>query len=88
MISDICNEDVNLSIGDILFRLRQHRFILPVYSIDTSNFIILVSQWEMWKHRNNIKMDHTHDFKICHLFEGIIDAYKLQINLLLHSRKC
>ena len=86
LINDVCNENINLSTKDIIFGLKQDRFFSPVYC-DVSNFIILISKWEIWKHRNNVKMDHAQVLKSSDLFNRIVNACKLQIDLLIHSRK-
>ena len=86
LLNDICNEDINLSTRDILFGIRQDRFISPVYS-DVANFIILAAKWEIWKQRNNVKMEGAQVIKSFDMFKKIVDACNSQIDLLQHSKK-
>ena len=86
LLSDVCNEDVILSTRDIIFGLRQDRFFSPIYS-DVSNFIVLTAKWEIWKHRNNVKMEQAQILKSSDLFKRIVVACKLHINLLMYSKK-
>ena len=78
-------KDINLCMRNVFFCIQKTTSNLSVFEITLCNIIILITKWEIWKHRNNVKHDNSVKIPNQLLCKNAMITCKKFINILLSS---
>ena len=60
------SKNVHLEMKDVFLCVQKHSSTLSNYEIFITNALILIFKWEIWKHRNTVKMIKETEKNICY----------------------